>query len=55
MSVFIENKAREKAYEEMCAKCEKEHSCHNACESCEEYEDRVDEIYDELVKGEELL
>lgn len=37
----------EKVYEMMCAGCEREHYCHNACENCEEYEDEVNRQYEE--------
>lgn len=34
-------------YEQMCAGCEREHYCHNACENCDEYEDEVNRLYEE--------
>ena len=47
----------EKVYEYMCAGCEHEYFCHNACENCEEYEDEVDRLYmeRELAKFEDEL
>ena len=40
----------ERVYELMCAGCEKEHYCHNACETCDEYADEVERLYDEQLK-----
>lgn len=34
-------------YQEMCAGCENEHYCHNACENCDEYVDEVERRYQE--------
>ena len=51
--IFIENQARDKAYDEMCSTCERASYCHNWCETCDEYEDRADEIYENLLKSQE--
>lgn len=31
-----------KIYQLMCAGCEREHYCHNACETCEEYDEELE-------------
>lgn len=35
-----------KLYQLMCAGCEREHYCHNACETCDEYEEELARLYE---------
>jgi len=44
------DKIYEKLYKMMCANCEREHYCHNACEECEDFQDNLEK----LEKGEEI-
>jgi len=45
--MLTEKEIEERLYEQMCAGCEREHYCHNACETCDEYADEYWRLMEE--------